>query len=180
MRLPAIATLITALAFGIFAPTHAHLAVAASPRAAGTCQNYQLLIRPHSSQGAAGSIAVIFQIHNLSSHTCSLTGYPGIQLLTRQFTSLPTTVHRGRGDLVGAIPVRTVTLAPNGNAYFAMGYSDVIVNNQPCPRDYYVMIFAPNDYLPVVTYPFPGPGHTITACSGTLYVSPVTPNPRYQ
>lgn len=181
MKIKAIAASIPVLAltFGVSLQGHLSIVGAAPLKAAGTCQNYQLLIRPYSSQGAAGSDAVIFRLHNLTSRACSLRGYPGVQLLSRQFTTLPTTVHRGAGDLVGAIRVRTVSLPANGNAYFAMGYSDVPVYNQPCPTDYYVMVIAPNDYLPDVTYAFPDGAHTITACSGTLYVSPITATPRF-
>ena|SRR5579875_175421 len=171
-----IAAIVLSSAAFSFAPVRD---VAGAPaRASTNCRNYQLLIRPQSSQGAAGHGAVIFRIHNLAGRSCTLIGYPGIQLLNRQFLSLPTTVHRGAGDLVGAIPKTLVTVPGNGNAYFALGYSDVTVNNQPCPTDYYLMVFAPNDYLPVVTFPFPR-GGSIMACSGTVYVSPVTSTPRY-
>jgi Protein of unknown function (DUF4232) len=148
-------------------------------QAPATCQNLQLAIRAQSSQGAAGHLAIIFRIHNLSRRTCALFGYPGIQLLDRNFLSLPTTVHRGPGGLVGAIPPSRVALGAGGNAYFALGYSDVPVNNHPCYSARYLMIFAPNDYLPVVTYAS-SPGGVIVACSGKINVSPVTAHPRFQ
>jgi hypothetical protein len=152
-------------------------AEAARPaQAAHTCQNIQLLIRVQTSQGAAGHIGVIYRVHNLSSRACTLFGYPGVQLLDRHFVSLPTTEHRGPGGLVGAIPKRLVHVGPHGNAYFALGYSDVPVNNRPCATAYYLMIFAPNDFLPVVTYAARGGG--IIACSGAIDVSPVTAQPR--
>ena len=154
-------------------------AVAAqASQAAPSCRNTQLTIRYKSSNGAAGHVGIIYRIHNLSAQACTLFGYPGVQLLDRQFLSLPTTVHRGTGDLVGPIPRQLVRVAAHGNAYFALGYSDVPVMNQPCKTAYYLMIFAPNDVLPVVTYAFGRGG--ITACAGSIYVSPVTARPRYQ
>jgi len=135
------------------------------------CRNTQLTIRYQSSNGAAGHIAIIYRIHNLSAQACRLFGYPGVQLLDRQFLSLPTTVHRGAGSLVGPIAKQLVRVAAHGNAYFALGYSDVPVMNQPCKTAYYLMVFAPNDVLPVVTYAF---GHAgIIACTGNIFVSPV-------
>jgi hypothetical protein len=110
---------------------------------------------------------------------CTLYGYPGVQLLNRQFLTLHTTVVRGQGYLVGPIPSRLVRVAAYGNAYFALGYSDVPVNSQPCPAARYLMIFAPNDFLPVVTYAVPR-GGSITACGGNINVSPVTARPRFQ
>src|SRR5690242_970953 len=71
-------------------PVLAHAAQAAHP-----CQNIELLVSAHSSEGAAGTIAVIYRLHNLRSQPCTLAGYPGIQFLDRQFASLPTTVYRG-------------------------------------------------------------------------------------
>jgi hypothetical protein len=147
---------------------------------ARTCQNTQLTIRASASQGAAGHIAIIYRIHNLTAATCTLYGYPGVQLLDRHFLSLPTHEHRSPGNLVGAIPKRLVSVGPHGNAYFALGYSDVQIDSQPCVTAFYLMIFAPNDLLPVVTYaagPFAG---GILACSGNINVSPVTARPRYQ
>jgi len=144
-----------------------------------TCYNIQLTIRPVQSQGAAGHIAVIYRLHNMWNQPCTLFGYPGVQLLDRHFLSLPTHVHRSPGNLVGAIPPRLIRLGPFGNAYFALGYSDVQVNNQPCPEARYLMIFPPNDSLPVVTYAATH-GQGLTACTGNINLSPVTAQPRYQ
>lgn len=144
---------------------------------APTCQNVQLLIRPHSGQGAAGTLVSVYRIHNLSGQACSLYGYPGVQLLSGTFVTLPTTTTRG-GRIVGSIRKQRVTLAPGGNAYFTMVYSDVPVNNGPCYTARYLMVFAPNNFLPVVTYATSG-GGGITACNGALNVSPVTRSPRF-
>ena len=160
--------------------SRATLADAAPPsQATHTCYNIQLTFRSAQSQGAAGHIAVIYRLHNMWSRPCTLFGYPGIRLLDRHFLSLPTHTHHSPGNLVGAIPSRLVRLGPNGNAYFALGYSDVQVNNQPCPDALYLMIFPPNDFLPVVTYAA-SQGQGLMVCSGNINVSPVTARPRYQ
>jgi hypothetical protein len=150
---------------------------APSAQSARTCQNIQLLIRAQASQGAAGTIGVLYRIHNLQSRSCTLSGDPGVQFLDPRFASLPTTVHRGGGD-VGNVPVRTVTLRPYGNAYFALFYSDVpTANAPPCATAPYLMIFAPNTSLPVVTYAVPR--GSIHECSGIIHVSPLTAQPSY-
>lgn len=145
--------------------------------AASTCQNIQLLIRPYSSNGAAGHISIIYRIHNLSSRGCSLDGYPGVGLLDRHFATLPTTVTRG-GSYIGSIPEQRVALPAGGNAYFTLLYSDVPTGSGPCRTASNLMIFPPNDFLPVVTYAFTG-GGGIIACNGALNVSPVTARPRF-
>jgi hypothetical protein len=150
---------------------------APATQAPHTCQNIQLLVSAHSSEGAVGTIAVIYRIHNLRSQACTLAGYPGVQFLDRNFASLPTTVYRGGGK-VGNVPIRTVTLGPSGNAYFALFYSDVpTANAPPCADAPYLMIFAPNTYLPVVTYA--APGGALRECAGVVHVSPVTAQPTY-
>ncbi|GAC1469087.1 MAG: hypothetical protein NVS2B16_27570 [Chloroflexota bacterium] len=152
--------------------------VARSAPAAHTCHNTQLTIHTYTSQGAAGHIGLIYRIHNLSGRACTLIGYPGVQLLDGHFLSLPTTVRRTPGNLVGPIPSRLIHIGARGNAYFALGFSDVPVNNQPCRTAYYLMIFAPNDFLPVVTRASGSGG--MTACTGNINVSPVTAHPRFQ
>jgi hypothetical protein len=154
-----------------------HADAAQPGQAARPCQNVQLLIRPYSSQGAAGTIVVIYRIHNLSGQACTLYGYPGVQLLDRHFVSLPTIVHRG-GFVVGTIPRQLVRLGGHGHAYMTLAYSDVPVGNKPCQAAaFYLMIWPPNDFLPVVTYAAPGGG--IMACTGTIDVAPVTAQPRF-
>lgn len=142
-----------------------------------TCQNIQLLLRPYGSNGAAGHIGVIYQIYNLTGRPCSLYGYPGVELLDKHFHSLPTSVRRG--GLLGNIPERGVTLGAYGHAYFTLMFSDVPVGNAPCqPPAHYLMVWAPNDYLPVVTYAWTD-GGSIYSCTGGIDVSPVTTGPQY-
>ena len=172
-----VASIAAALALPIAAQPHLTLVPAHAAQAPHTCQNIQLLVSGYSSEGAAGTIAVIYRIHNLRSQACTLPCYPGIQFLDRQFASLPTTVYRGGGK-VGNVPVRTVTLGPSRNAYFALFYSDVpTANAPPCADAPYLMIFAPNTYLPVVTYA--ASGRAIHECAGIVHVSPVTAQPTY-
>jgi hypothetical protein len=174
MRLAAL-TIILTIYGGGYTATRAAAVQQGSP---ATCQNIQLLIRPHGSNGAAGHIGLIYRIHNLSGRSCSLYGYPGVQLLDRHFVTMPTTVTRG-GSFLGSIPKQRVTLPAGGNAYFTLVYSDVPTGSGPCPTARNLMIFAPNNFLPVVTYAAPR-GGGITACNGALSVSPVTAQPRFQ
>jgi hypothetical protein len=139
------------------------------------CYNIQLLVRAVRSQGATGHIGIIYRIHNTWGDTCTLQGYPGAELLDRQFHSLPTRVHRGNGFIIsGNPPQPQVTLDSGHDAYFGLEYEDVPTGNEPCPRAPYLMVTPPNNNLPVVTYSYGGRSQgVITPCGGDITVSPV-------
>ncbi|MHB8219063.1 MAG: DUF4232 domain-containing protein [Acidimicrobiales bacterium] len=129
-----------------------------------------------AGSGAAGTIFSSATMVNTSSATCSLGGYPGMQLLTSSGTALPTDVIRGGRHFPAAQanePATTVTLAPGQAVAFDFIYSDVPVGTETsCPASTKAEITPPNDYShAVVTAP-------ITACGGgTVYVSPVFASP---
>lgn len=172
-----VATVMILAAWGASRPITANArASAANP---STCSNMQLAVRSNGSNGAAGTIAVIYRLHNLRDQPCTLSGYPGVLLLDRNFHTLPNRERRGGVSIFRSIEPRLVTLAAFGNAYFVLSYNDVPVANRPCPTTRYLMIIPPNDFLPLVTYAL-SRGQGLTACSTYIYVSPVSQNPRYQ
>ena len=139
------------------------------------CGNTQLSLQATQSQGAAGHIAILFRIHKTWGNGCSLQGYPGAELLDRQFHTLPTHVSRGHGYIVSGSPSQLqVTLDSSHDAYFTLEYSDVQTGNGACPRVPYLMVTPPNDRLPIVTYTHGGRSQAyVTPCGGNLVVSPV-------
>ena len=147
---------------------------ATSQSSSPQCVNIQLLIRPAMGNGAAGHYAVMYRIHNLRNSGCSLLGFPGAGLLDAGFSTLPTHVIRTT-NLFGPQPVRLVRLKPHGNAYFVLEWSTVPTGNEPCPDARYLMITAPNNTLPVVTYA--AQGMSIHPCGGRLFTTPVEPKP---
>lgn len=97
--------------------------------------------------GAAGSVSTVVTFHNTSTTTCTLTGYPGMQLLGAGGATLTTTVHRGASATVPSIPERTVSVPAGGAASFVAGWADATgYGNLTCPRSTEVEITAPNDY----------------------------------
>lgn len=142
---------------------------------AAQCQNIQLSVQAIRSQGAAGTIGILFRIHKTWGNGCSLQGYPGAELLDRQFHTLPTHVSRGHGYIVSGSPSQLqVTLDSSHDAYFTLEYSDVQTGNGACPRVPYLMVTPPNDRLPIVTYTHGGRSQAyVTPCGGNLVVSPV-------
>jgi hypothetical protein len=158
--------------------------LAAGARAAGEaatrpCQNFQVTVRPGQSNGATGHIAIMYRIHNILPGACTLFGYPGAELLDRNFSSLPTHVHRGLGFLAGKHAPSTVTLQGNQDGFFILEWVHFPSPGQSCPPASYLLITPPNDRLPVVTYAARG-GGTIVACGGNLTVSPVSQHPQFE
>jgi hypothetical protein len=76
--------------------------------------------------GAAGSIFFPLEFTNLSRHTCTLRGFPGVSAIGRNGTQLgsPASWDHVR-------PVRTVVLAPGATAHAILRWSDAAVTTAP-------------------------------------------------
>lgn len=76
--------------------------------------------------GTAGSSYYPLQFTNLSKHTCSLTGFPGVSAINGNGKQL------GRSAFWSRVtPVRTVLLAPGATAHAELQYLDVAVQTAP-------------------------------------------------
>ena len=169
----AVAVALAAVGIGVRAGGAIVSGVQAAPAAAvGACQNFQLHITPLKDDAGMGHVGEMYRIHNVSSTPCTLAGYPGAVLLDRNFASLPTHVTRGLGYLVGKRPIVNVTLQGGHDGYFVAEWDHDPTPGQQCPTAPYIMITAPNDRLPVVTYGS-GVGGGVDACGGKLTVTPV-------
>jgi hypothetical protein len=132
------------------------------------CQLSQLHIAHVGSQGAAGTEENTFSLTNVSQATCTLFGYPGMQLLSSGGQSLPTTVVRGGGTTVTGMSPQTVTLAPSAVAYFNVTSSDVTTANTTCSAGTQLEVTPPTNTTHA-TLPL-----SIRACdNGRLDTSPV-------
>ncbi len=138
-----------------------------------TCQPSQLKLSSQTGNGAAGTITLVITMTNTSTTTCSLYGYPGMQLLDAKGTDLPTKVIRGGVETTPSSPAKkpasTVTLAPGKVAAYSLTYSDVPTGNETsCPESAKAEVTAPNDTATATMT------LAISACAGgTLHVSPV-------
>jgi hypothetical protein len=95
--------------------------------------------------GAAGTIYYPLEFTNLSHHTCSLHGYPGVSAFDRNGRQLGSPA--GWGSRAGA---RTVYLAPGATAHTIMAYHDAAVTTAPgCDPEYttaLLRIYPPDQY----------------------------------
>lgn len=136
------------------------------------CTVSQLQVTTAGAGGAAGTIYNTGTFTNTSPKTCTLQGYPGMQLLNAQGQNLPTNVVRGGVTWqtpAANQPPALVTLAPQQAATFDWSYSDVPVGNQAtCPMSSSALVTAPNDFKSAtITLQIPVCG------DGTIHVSPV-------
>jgi uncharacterized protein DUF4232 len=124
------------------------------------CGRNQLGVRSGGSEGAAGTIYGVWVFTNVSSRTCTLDGYPSLQLYGLRGRPIRTTV---REDLAPD-PV-TVTLHPGRSASFRTSYNEVAVPR--CPRSAVMAVTPPNAttslFIPAV----------LTPCRGVVHVSGV-------
>jgi Protein of unknown function (DUF4232) len=111
----------------------------------------------------------VFAVTNSSSNRCSLSGYPQL-VLVGSLGPLP--IKTVEGGVAGASQLTTavVSLAPHGGqASFATSWA-FPTNGQNCPDGTGVAITLPGQSAAINV------ATDITACNGTINVSPVQPN----
>ena len=146
------------------ADVHAATGSAASvPR----CRQAQLGLAQPQSTGAAGSVRLRFVFTNVSTATCKLFGFPGMQLLNARQTPLPTYVQRGSSTVVPPEPEADVVMTPGQHGSFYAGYSDSPVGGQACKVSTSVEVTPPNDAKHFTLK------LAIAPCGGLVTLSPV-------
>jgi hypothetical protein len=88
-------------------------AQAATP--APACSDTSLLVSHTPVDGAAGHSAFMLLFRNVSSHTCSLRGYPGLDALNSSGHAIAH-AHRTLGGFGGPSSIKTINVKPNHTA----------------------------------------------------------------
>lgn len=122
--------------------------------------------------GAAGTIYYPLELTNLSGHTCTMRGFPGVAAADVNDHQLGSAAFREYGA-----PLRTVTLAPGATAHALLGWSDIAVTTSPgchqVPAAFELNIIPPDQRS--ATYA----AFDLSACShagpGYLKIGPVEP-----
>ena len=123
--------------------------------------------------GAAGTIYYPLEFTNLSGHTCSLYGFPGVSATDRQGRQLGSPA-----NWIRTTAPHTVILAPGATAHTVLAYHDAAVSTEPgCDPVYSAVqlrIYPPDQYS--ATYA----AFAFEVCSHTrpIYMSvfrPITP-----
>jgi hypothetical protein len=122
-----------------------------------------------ATAAAAGHIVLTYGLRNVSGAPCTLFGYPGLQMSDALGKPLPTQVtHGGSYTFVAEMP-SPVSLAPQAEASFYAGYSDVATGGETsCPQSAELEITPPNDPAKITL------ADQIAPCqNGSVTVSPV-------
>jgi hypothetical protein len=149
-------------------------ASATAPR----CAAASLLIWAGPATGAAGSVDAEYGFTDHSASSCSLYGYPIVQMLNKSGTDLATFDQKAPGAF--SIKEETVVLAPGKTAYFGVVYaSSTGYANLTCPTSAALRFTPPQNTGTVTLHgshakitPFGGSTEHLKC--GILHVTPVT------
>jgi hypothetical protein len=129
---------------------------------ANACSRSQLNVRSNGSNGALGTIHGAWVFTNRSKSTCTMNGYPDLQMFRKGGRPLATTTKK---DLPPA--PSQVVLHPGDSATFFSSYSDVQVGTKKCRSSRVLEVTAPDAgaglYVPA----------QLMACTGVIHVSAV-------
>jgi len=128
--------------------------------AASTCSQSQLNVRENGSEGAAGTIRGAWVFTNRSNSTCSLNGYPDLQMYRKGGRPLATTTKKNLSP-----GPSQVVLDPDDSGTFLSSYSDVPSGSEKCTSSRVLEITAPGAgaglFIPA----------TLMPCGGVIRVS---------
>lgn len=163
------------LATTAFPATWARSAAHSVPR----CATRSLRIWVGRSTVAMGTVADEFGFTNNSTKTCSLDGYPRVQMLGKSGKNQSTSDHEASLGAFG-IEEKVVVLAPGKTAYFGVVFHDQTgFANLACPTSVALRFTSPQNTATVTLH---GTHAQIAAYSGTtehlvcgnVSVTPVT------
>jgi hypothetical protein len=145
-----------------------------TPGVSNPCAASQLTATEVSSGlvrgGTGAAVGAVFTLTNKSTKTCTLSGYPNLQLLGTKNVKLVTTVVQGGGPIPATLAANPVTLPPGFPTSFLAVWVTANATHS-CPHGSSVQITPPGANGVVTA------NAEITACNnGTINVSPVQPN----
>lgn len=148
-------------------PTATFVVIPGTPGAdAPACRTVQLTLKVSIDFSSARQMGTLT---NASMVTCSLFGFPDLQLLNANHIPLSTTVSQSTSPEVwsGVFPEQHIQLAPGASAYFAVAWSATPADAQTtCLAASYLAVSMPNEGGDTVG------ADPIAACGGDLTVSP--------
>jgi hypothetical protein len=123
------------------------------PAGGSECAASEVAARVSDGQAGAGQRQVFLVLTNTSDDPCTVTGYPGLQLLTSTNAKVPTKVVR-----VSSPAAKTVTLKPNASASSTLTFGVVATGSEPetgpCEKNPSQIRVIPPDATTSVTAPW--------------------------
>jgi Protein of unknown function (DUF4232) len=128
-------------------PTTATTTQAVSPTTATSsiCRAADLSASFLGGQAATGHGLLGFALHNVSDHTCTSFGYPGVQFLAKSGRALPTVPTHTTQDYFGPLPKAALTVAPGATISFRLGVTHGAATTAGCATAWALQVIPPND-----------------------------------
>ena len=156
----------------------ARVASAAIPKctaALGQDGNVSAWVADGQGNGAAGTIYYPLEFTNLSGHTCSMRGFPGVSAINRGGQQLGSPANWQSGGGFGT--TRTVNVVPGATVHAILAYHDAAVSTEagcdPVDTTFELRVYPPDGRS--ATFAF----FDLEACShaGPIYLSvgPIKP-----
>jgi hypothetical protein len=138
------------------------------------CQTNQLALAFDKSDGLDGNRGDQFSLQNMSTSTCTLEGYPAVQMLlaTHQPTPTQETQSPNSYFFSSAVQIQTVSLQPGAKSYFVISWRAGQCT-QPAVIGIYIQVTPPADTGTLTASTSAGSDGGIDAC-GAIYVSPIS------
>jgi Protein of unknown function (DUF4232) len=155
------------------APSSSSPATSASSAAAGPspCPNGSLQVKQGAPVGYAGGVYLVIEFTNTSPSTCTLTGYPGVSLVSGpSYTQIGLAAKRST-----TTAVRQVTLAPGATAHALLQIVDAL--NYPSAscgpvKAAALKVYPPNQTAAVL---LPNTSNGCAEPVQIMYIGPVQP-----
>ena len=137
------------------------------------CDTPELSVGLGRTDAGAGNLYATITFTNMSSRTCELYGYPGMQMYDALNQPLPTKVVRNGGFWNQEPGPNDVVLGPGAVASFKLHWEHIPVNDEPaCPTSDHVKITPPDAFTSITV-----PLHLDACGGGELDVSAVRAGP---
>ena len=133
-------------------PIAAYSGEASVPAGTMRCLSNQVAAAVVGGQAGVGNVAAAISFTNRSSSTCSLSGYPGVGLVSSNDAILPVATDRGQDYLFADPGPTDQVLAPGASSYFDVGYTDMPMGQ---PSSSLLEVNVPNGTNPMFV-PMPG------------------------
>jgi hypothetical protein len=113
--------------------------------APSTCRAADLSASFLGGQAATGHGLLGFALHNVSDHSCTSFGYPGVEFLTKSGQPLSTIPNHTTRDFFGVLPKAELTVSPGATISFRLGITHGAAASAGCTTAYAVQVIPPND-----------------------------------
>lgn len=144
-------------------------------RTGSTCQTSQLTLAYDRSDGLVANRADQFSLQNTSTSTCTLVGYPHIQILLADRHPTPTHVTQSTNTYFfqTALTLKVVSMQARAKSYFSVAWVAGTCVHYASTAGEFLQVTPPGDTGILTTSSRAGADGGIDAC-GNIIVTPVS------